>query len=277
MERWNGKVAVVTGASSGIGEAVAKKLVGNGMKVLALARRQERLQKLEKECSAGPGTLKGLQCDVTKEDEVKEAFKWVDENWGPVQVIINNAAVLLQTPLTNLDLSTVSQSLNTNVLGTVTSLKYGLESMQKHSINGHVIIINSVAGHMVVPMPGISTYCASKHAVKVITESLRNELSFANSKIRVTSISPGLVDTEMVGQFREHMVSDTPILRAGDIADCVAFALSAPQHVTISELVVQPTGESTTKAVAVIMKNISEMVVQPNGESMIKSIAEHLK
>uniref|UniRef100_A0A0V0GAH4 Putative dehydrogenase n=1 Tax=Triatoma dimidiata TaxID=72491 RepID=A0A0V0GAH4_TRIDM len=256
MDRWNGKVAVVTGASSGIGEAVAKKLVGNGMKVLALARRQERLQKLEKECSASSGVLKGLKCDVTKEDDVKEAFKWVDENWGPVHVIVNNAAILLQSAFTNLDLSVVSQSLNTNVLGTVISLKYGLESLQKHCINGHIFIINSVAGHMVVPMPGISSYCASKNAVKVFTESLRNELSFANSKIRVTSISPGLVETEMVDQFKEHIVSDTPILRASDIADCIVFALSAPQHVTISELVVQPTGESTTKAVAMIMKNI---------------------
>uniref|UniRef100_A0A0P4VSQ6 Putative dehydrogenase n=1 Tax=Rhodnius neglectus TaxID=72488 RepID=A0A0P4VSQ6_9HEMI len=255
MEHWNGKVAVITGVSSGIGESLAKKLAGYGMKVAGLARRLERLQKLEKECSSGPGLLKGIQCDVTKEDEMKAAFKWVEENWGPIHVIINNAAVLIQSAFTNIDLSVVKKTLDTNVLGTVAGVKHGLESMRKHNINGHVIIINSAAGHEVVPMPGISAYCASKHAVRVLTQSLKNELSFLNSKIRVTSISPGLVDTEMAEQFKEHIVSDTPILKPSDVVDSIIFALSAPQHVTISELVIQPTGESIARAVAEFVKH----------------------
>ncbi|KAK9507195.1 hypothetical protein O3M35_007103 [Rhynocoris fuscipes] len=262
MERWNGKVAVVTGASSGIGEALVKKLLHSGIKVAALARRVDRLQKLEGECKANKsckGSLKGLKCDVTKEEEVKSAFDWIEENWGAVHILVNNAAVLHQNLLTSIDVSQVSQTMNINVVGTLIVLKYGMQSMQKHNIeHGHVFFVNSIAGHEIVPMPGMSAYCASKHALKVFSSSLINEFSFMKKKIRITSIHPGLVETEMSSQFKEHIKDDTPILKACDIADAIIFALSAPPHVNISELTIQPVGESMAATTASLMHSMNE-------------------
>ncbi|KAK9501303.1 hypothetical protein O3M35_012041 [Rhynocoris fuscipes] len=242
MERWAGKVAVVTGASSGIGNAVALDLAKHGMKVAALARRKERLEELEKEGKTKEGSIKGIVCDVSKKDDVKAAISWIEKNWGGINVLVNNAGVAGRAQLTGSEsedqLSTI---LGTNVIGLSNCVREVSAVMKKHNVQqGCIININSVVGHFIPPSVGVGPYAASKHAVTVLTESLRTELATQKSPIRVTSLSPGLVSTEMTAQMKQY---NLPSLEPSDISNCIICVLSLPDNVNISELTVEPRGE----------------------------------
>ncbi|KAK9506997.1 hypothetical protein O3M35_008834 [Rhynocoris fuscipes] len=238
MERWAGKVAVVTGASSGIGRAIAKDLVKHGMKVAALARRKDRLEELEKEINK-KDQIKGLICDVSKKDEVKAAINWVETNWGEINVLINNAGKAAMAPVAGGTGEELSSALETNVIGLSTCFREVCAVMKKRNVQqASIIVINSILGHTLAL--GAGPYVASKHAVTVLTETLRNELILEKSPIRVTSLSPGLVDTEMTTQWMQH---NLPHLEASDISNCVMFVLGLPDNVNIAEMTVLPRGE----------------------------------
>ncbi|KAK9507198.1 hypothetical protein O3M35_007106 [Rhynocoris fuscipes] len=250
MERWAGRVAVVTGASSGIGEHLAKELTKHGMKVAALARRIEKLQKLEQECQSLKGLLKVYKCDVSVEEEIASIVKQVVADLGPISVLINNAGVMFPVMLTDTKASG-RQMFETNVIGTVCMTQHTVEVMRKHNINdGHIININSIAGHGTFPAPGMSNYCASKNALTVVTESLKNELSMMKLNIRVTSISPGFVKTEMSDKYAEGRDKDFPKLYPEDITECIVFILALKSHINISEMTIQPTTESIMSLVS---------------------------
>ncbi|XP_073979269.1 farnesol dehydrogenase-like [Rhodnius prolixus] len=251
MERWAGRVAVVTGASSGIGEALAKELTRLGMKVAALARRSDRLQKLADECQSFKGLINVYKCDMSDENEVVSTLKKIYGDLGPISVLINNAATMIPINLTDSSKGSPRKIYETNVIGPVTLTQHTLEIMKKHNIDdGHIININSIVGHCVFPMTGIANYSASKHAIRVLTECLKNELASLKLKTRVTSISPGHVKTEMSDRFFEGKVpvklskEPVPVLSCSDIVKCVVFALSVNPNVNISELTVQPVGET---------------------------------
>ncbi|XP_023714657.1 farnesol dehydrogenase [Cryptotermes secundus] len=249
MERWSGRVAVVTGASAGIGEAIAEELVKKGLKVVGLARRVEKVQALEKSLKSEKGKLYAIKCDVSKEPEVTEAFKWIKHNLGGVDILINNAGVASFNSLSDGPVENWRKIFDLNVLGLSVCTKEALQSMKERGVDdGHIIHINSVAGHKDPTFVGIQMYCASKHAVTALTEGLRRELVQQKSKIRVTSLSPGAVETEILeaSEFSEDSLKgfkDIPFLKSKDIADSVIYVLGTPPHVQIHELTIEPVGE----------------------------------
>jgi len=240
MDRWKGLVALVTGASAGIGRVIAQDLVRNGLRVVALARRADKLKELEEDTKK-IGELKGIQCDITSEEDVMKAFNWVEKNWGPIHILVNNAALLGMQPLADFEFSQMKGMFDTNVVGLSLCSREALRCMKRHNINdGHIVNINSYVGHLIFGVEGMAPYCASKNAVTVLSESLRRELGRAKSKTKVTSISPGLTETEMT---KGHFPEDAPKLYAQDVSNSVIFAISTPPHVNIVELTVMGVGD----------------------------------
>ncbi|XP_060525370.1 farnesol dehydrogenase-like [Cylas formicarius] len=246
LNRWVDKVAVVTGASSGIGAAIAEELVKAGVVVAGLARRKERLEKLTKKLSGEKGKLVAIQADITKEEDIKAAFAYVLKNLGPVSILVNNAGLSKYTSLTDGDTQLWKTILDTNVLGLSIATREGIKQMKENKIDGHVIHLNSAFGHYVPSTPGLNVYPASKYAVTALAETLRHEINSQNLKIKVTSISPGYVATEFVavctGKTAQEIGVTTPGLQAKDVADAVVYALSTHPHVNVSELTVREVG-----------------------------------
>lgn len=191
MHRWSGSVAVVTGASSGIGSAVALDLVSNGLIVVGLARRVERIEALQQHIPAdAPGTLHAFKCDVAKEEDVVAAFEWVREQFGGVDILINNAGVSGVTKLVAPgNTEQLRGMLETNVLGTAICTREAFQSMKQRQVAGHVVLVNSVVGHripIVPPLGSLNMYAPSKWAVTGMTEVLRQEFINEGTKIKVT-------------------------------------------------------------------------------------------
>ncbi|XP_059485515.1 farnesol dehydrogenase-like [Neocloeon triangulifer] len=252
MERWVGRVAVVTGASAGIGAAIAKLLTQHGMKVVGVARRVERVQALSDELAKenAKGTLHAIQGDVSKEEEIQRIVKWTADELGGIDVLVNNAGCGAFAKLSEISASDIAKILNLNVVGLTLLTRDVVQNMKSRGVNdGHIFHINSVVGHEIINYPTIEMYTASKHAVTVLTEGLRRELRDMGTKIRVTSISPGSVKTEialaggMAAEDVEKMYNENPYLEPVDIANALLFALSAPAHVQVHEMIIHPTGE----------------------------------
>ncbi|XP_018572839.1 farnesol dehydrogenase-like [Anoplophora glabripennis] len=242
MDRWIGKVAVVTGASSGIGAATTEALVEKGLKVVGLARRLDRMEALAKKLSGKKGKLYPVKTDVSKEEDILNAFKWVKENLGPVHILVNNAGILGQTNLTDGDTEIWKNVFNINVLGLCIATREAVRDMRANKVDGHIIHINSIAGHQVPNFPGIGVYPASKYAVRALAETLRLELLNMKSKIKITNLSPGPVDTEIIPDNMKQLIQKNEeklMIEADNIADAVVYALSTPPHVQVQELTVR--------------------------------------
>ena len=196
MNRWIGKVAVVTGASAGIGAAITIDLVNSGLIVVGLARRIERVEELKNKISAtATGKLHAFKCDVANEEDVKTAFAWIIKNVGGVDILINNAGVFKSTTLLGPDNSIpIREVIDTNVMGIVWCTREAFQSIKQRDVDGHIVIINSMSGHRIPSTGGtissFNIYPASKHAVTAITEVLRQELQTAGTK--KTKITVGL-------------------------------------------------------------------------------------
>ncbi|XP_017853060.1 farnesol dehydrogenase [Drosophila busckii] len=248
MNRWLNRVAVVTGASSGIGAACCKDLVAKGMIVVGLARREQRLQELKAALPAEQAKRFHFhKCDVSVEQEVVDAFAWVDATLGGADVLINNAGVLRQTYIVDAGNSADLRAMvETNVLGVSWCTREAFQSLQRRQINdGHVIIINSIVGHKIPVLPGqsLNMYPPSKHAVTALTEVLRQEFNSKGTKTKITSISPGAVDTEIFSDAAKQQIADMPMLRSEDIADAITYCIQTPPNVQIHELTIKPVGE----------------------------------
>ncbi|KFB50611.1 AGAP005645-PA-like protein [Anopheles sinensis] len=243
MDRWVGKVAVVTGSSSGIGAAIAKDLAKAGMITVGLARRVERIEALKKELSADAAArLHAIKCDVSSEADIDATFKQIEEKFGGVDVLVNNAGIVRSNNLLDqgnlVDLRAV---LDTNVTGLVLCSQWAYKSMVARSVDGHIVHINSIAGHGVPNFPKLSIYPASKHAVTAITETMRQELRAAGTKIKVTSISPGAVKTEILEPLEG--TAEMPMLQSEDISQAVLYAIGTPPRVQVHEIIIKPVGE----------------------------------
>ncbi|XP_058838956.1 farnesol dehydrogenase-like [Topomyia yanbarensis] len=243
MDRWVGKVAVVTGASAGIGAVIAEELAKAGMITIGLARRVERVEALKAHLPVESSIrLHALNCDVSKKEDIREAFQQIREQFGGIDVLINNAGIVKQTALfAEDDGQALKEILDTNVLGLTLCSREAFKSMKQRSVAGHIVHINSIAGHKVLPFPHMNMYAASKYAVTAITETMRNELREMHSKVKVTSISPGVVKTEIVAGLEDH--KDFPKLECEDIANAVLYVLGTPERVQIHELIIKPVGE----------------------------------
>ncbi|GAB0092768.1 farnesol dehydrogenase-like [Sergentomyia squamirostris] len=247
MDQWKNRTAVVTGASSGIGAAITKDLVKAGMIVIGLARRVERVEDLKKDLPPNlQGNLHAVKCDVSKEEEIVKAFTSIDQKFNGIDVLINNAGTFRSTNLIKADNSTaIREVIDTNVMGLVFSTREAYKSMAKHGRNSHVVHINSIAGHGVpfhVEMPSSNIYSPSKHAVTAITEIHRQEFIRSKHHIKVTSISPGLVNTEIIPDGVLEMLGT--YLESEDISQSVLHVLGTPPHVQIHELTIKPFGEA---------------------------------
>uniref|UniRef100_A0A182NY21 Dehydrogenase n=1 Tax=Anopheles dirus TaxID=7168 RepID=A0A182NY21_9DIPT len=244
MERWVEKVAVVTGASSGIGAATAKALAQAGMITVGLARRVEQIEALKNEL--GPdaaGRLYAIRCDVTQEAEIVAAFSQIEKQFGGVDMQINCAGIsrnawrLLQAHNAQ-DLLDV---VNTNLLGEAFCCREAFLSMQKRSVDGHIVNLNSTVGHSIPPVRWHNIYPATMYGITALTETIRNEMRFAGSRIKITSISPGLTRTPMV---RDSETYPGPILEPEDVANAILYAVGTPPRVQVHELTIKPVGES---------------------------------
>lgn len=192
MDRWIGKTAVVTGASSGIGAAIAIDLVKAGVNVVGLARRQERVEALKESIpSTATGKLYAIKCDLTKEDEIKSAFVWINGNLGGVDILVNNAGIIKTMNLLDADNSDkLRETIDTNILAVVFCTREAFHSMKSRNVDGHIVHINSGAGHKIPYFvglyPSFNIYPSTKYAVTAMTEVMRQELQQFNTKIKVT-------------------------------------------------------------------------------------------
>jgi NADP+-dependent farnesol dehydrogenase len=248
MDRWRGKVAIVTGASAGIGAAIAEQLVEEGLQVVGLARRVERVEEIAKKLQGKKGKLHAVKADISKEEDILKAFKWTSDNLGPVHILVNNAGIIQETNLIGGDTEKWKSIFDTNVMGLCIATREAVKIMQAKKIDGHIIHINSVLGHRVLPSPGGNVYPASKFAVTALTETLKHELRHLGLKIKITSVSPGIVETE----FGRNAITDPkrieemkkhPKLTSENVANAVLYVLSTPPDVQIPELTIQPMGE----------------------------------
>jgi 17beta-estradiol 17-dehydrogenase / 3beta-hydroxysteroid 3-dehydrogenase len=244
MSRFKERTALVTGASSGIGRAVAEMLAAQGMNLAICARRKGRLDALAEEL--GSASVLPLVCDVRDETAIARTFAALRERFGGVDVMINNAGLGHHAPLVSGSTEAWREMLEVNVLALCIFTREAIADMRRRGVDdGHVIHISSMAAHRVPPESGV--YAASKHAVRALTEALRQELRQAESLIRVTSISPGFVETEFAAHY--HRSEETAArtyrrhkcLDARDIASAVGFVLGQPRHVQVHDVLLRPT------------------------------------
>lgn len=242
----HGRVALVTGASSGIGEATAIALAKAGAKVAIAARRQDRLDELAAEITAAGGEAFVIVADFTDEKAAQKAVHDTEQKFGRLDFLINNAGVMYLEPVAEADLSRWRHMLDLNVMGLIATSQAALAGMKARK-DGHIVNISSTAGRIANPNGG--GYSATKFAVVAFSESLRKEV--VKDKIRVTVIEPGIVATEL----REHvahkatqtMINDLANsmrqLQSVDVANAVLYAVSQPDHVCINEILLRPTDQ----------------------------------
>jgi len=238
-----GTVIVITGASSGLGEAAARRLSARGASVVLGARRVDRLTSLANELTTAGGKALALETDVTHRDQVQRLVDAAVRAYGRIDVMINNAGLMPQSLLERLKIDEWDRMIDVNIKGVLYGIAAALPYMQQQK-SGHFINVSSVAGHKV--RPGGTVYSATKHAVRVISEGLRQEVKPYN--IRTTVISPGAVDTELPNTITDPVVAenmrkfyDDVAIPPESFADAVVFAMSQPPDVDINEILYRPT------------------------------------
>ncbi len=239
-----GKVVVITGASSGLGEATARMLSKLGATVVLGARRIDRLQVLVDEMVWEGRQALAVQTDVTQADQVQHLVDTAVSTYGRIDVLLNNAGLMPSSPLERLKVEDWDRMIDVNIKGVLYGIAAALPHMQRQK-SGHVINVSSVAGHKV--RAGGAVYAATKHAVRVISEGLRQEVKPYN--IRTTILSPGAVATELVDSLTEPDIAAgirsfyEIAIPAEAFARTVVFAMSQPDDVDINEILFRPTAQ----------------------------------
>jgi NADP-dependent 3-hydroxy acid dehydrogenase YdfG len=238
------KIIVITGASSGLGEAAARHLAAKGARVVLGARRAERISALADEFG-GDGRALAVETDVTNRDQVIRLVDAAVDRFGRVDVMINNAGLMQQSPLELLKVDEWDSMIDVNIKGVLYGIAAVLPHMKRQK-SGHVINVSSVAGHKVTPAGTV--YCATKHAVRAISEGLRVEGKPYN--LRTTIISPGAVATELPSHITDPDSAaaiqgfyESIAIPADSFARAVAFAIEQPEDVDINEILFRPTGQ----------------------------------
>ncbi len=238
------KVAIITGASSGIGKATALALSKAGAKIAIGARRTDKLEELENEIKQNGGEVISQKLDVTKKSECDSFADAALQKWGSIDILINNAGLMPLSFLKNLKVDEWDQMIDVNIKG-VLYCTAAVVSHMKEKKSGHIVNISSVAGRIVFPAG--SVYCATKHAVAAFSEGIRQELS-VRSNIRVTCIEPGVVATELTNTITDESLQGfvenakkMETLKAEDIANAILYAVESPNHVNVNEILIRPT------------------------------------
>ena len=247
--RLEGKVALVTGASSGIGEAVARALASEGAAVGLGARRMDRLRALADDIRASDGSALPCSVDVTVRDDVDRFAGEVLEAFGRIDILVNNAGVMPLSPVAEVRVEEWERMVDVNVKGVLYGIAAVLPTMLRQGA-GHVVNIGSVAGRR--PFPGGSVYSATKFAVRSLTAGMQLELS-ASKGIRVTDVQPGGVETELMDHIDDEQTrqrfeaawAGKERLLAEDVAAAVVYAVTAPARVNVNEILIRPTDQTT--------------------------------
>ena len=238
------KVAIITGASSGIGRATTLALSKAGAKVAIGARRTDRLKELETEIKQNGGEVISQKLDVTIKSECDSFADAALQKWGSIDILINNAGLMPLSFVKNLKIDEWDQMIDVNIKGVLYCTAAVISHMREKK-SGHIVNISSVAGRIVFPAG--SVYCATKHAVAAFSEGIRQELS-VRSNIRVTCIEPGVVATELTNTITDESLlgfvenaKKMEALKAEDIANAILYAVESPNHVNVNEILIRPT------------------------------------
>jgi NADP-dependent 3-hydroxy acid dehydrogenase YdfG len=245
----DGTVALITGASSGIGEATARALAAQGAKVAVAARRLERLERLASEIGGEGHTALAIQSDITEQEQAIAAVDRTVDELGRLDIVVNNAGQMLLGPIEEAPTEEWDRMIDLNLKGLINTTHAALPHLlaaAEDSPRGcaDVVNISSVAGR--IARSGSGVYNLTKHGVGAFSESFRQE--FASRKVRSTIIEPGAVETELTDHLRDGVreqvrsrFTDIKTLEATDVADAIAFAVSRPWHVSLNEILIRPT------------------------------------
>lgn len=243
----SGRVAIVTGASAGIGAATARTLALAGASVVLTARRLDRLEALTVEIEEAGGRALPLRADVVSLSDTREVVRRTLDEFGRIDVLVNNAGIMPVAPLADVRIEEWTSMIDVNIKGVLHFVSAVLPHMiEQHS--GHIVNVGSVAGRR--PFPGGSVYAATKFAVRALSWGLHLELGSAHG-IRVTDIQPGFVSTELLDGDPETAAAWSEAwkgrrtLQPEDVARAIEFAVTSPDHVSVSEILVRPTDQPT--------------------------------
>ncbi|XP_060646045.1 farnesol dehydrogenase [Drosophila nasuta] len=237
--QWRNKVAVITGASVGIGASTAVALANAGMVVIGLARRQELVEALNSQVT-GEGKIIGRKCDLSNDEQLISSFNWIQEKFHCIHVVICNAGILKANFLSESPTKDIKELFDVNVVATASCLRETLKHMAKIRVPCHIVVINSVLGHRIpeVPVPLFSVYPATKHAITALCQTIRQEIHFLKLNIKLTSICPGMVDTDFLNVYSQA-VDELPKLQPLDVAKAVLYALDTPDGVQVEDIILQ--------------------------------------
>lgn len=243
MSEIENKVVVITGASSGLGEATARRLAKNGAKLMLAARREDRLQELVAKIDKEGGTAKYQVTDVTDKSQVETLAKTAKDAYGRIDVLVNNAGLMPLSPLAANKVDEWEKMIDVNIKGVLYGISAVMPTMLEQK-SGHIINLSSVAGHKV--FAGGTVYCATKFAVKAISEGIRLE---SDGNIRSTNISPGAVATELTDTISHEETAQMTKQHYGNaidadaIARAITFAIAEPGDVDVNEIIIRPTNQ----------------------------------
>ncbi|EJJ28669.1 SDR family oxidoreductase [Rhizobium sp. CF142] len=243
-----GKTALITGASSGIGAATALKLAANGAKVGLAARRSERLEELVSQIARAGGQAIALEMDVVDAASVEAGVAKLAQAFGSIDILFNNAGLMPLSDIEALKTEEWHRMVDVNIKGVLNTTAAVLPHMIGQK-SGHIVNTSSIAGRKV--FAGLTVYCATKHAITALSDGMRIELGKKHN-IRVTCVQPGAVETELYDQISdpaarqqmEELKTQMEFLKAEDIAETVLFALQSPRHMDIAEVFVMPTQQA---------------------------------
>jgi NADP-dependent 3-hydroxy acid dehydrogenase YdfG len=245
----DGKVAAITGASSGIGEATAVALANEGAAVALGARRKDRLESLADAISSDGGRAMAIEADIADEEQARAFVRGAADELGRLDILVNNAGLMLLGPVEGVESDQWRRMVDVNVLGLLYCTQEAMPLI-RDSGGGHIVNVSSVAGRHA--RFGAAVYNLTKFGVTGFSEALRQEA--LNSNIRVTAVEPGFVDTELQGHNEHPMVVEATekmreqigkVLEAEDIARAILYAVSQPEHVNVNEVLIRPTGQRT--------------------------------
>ena len=235
------KVVIITGASSGLGEATARQLAHKGAKLMLAARREDRLKELVSDIEKEGGTAKYQVTDVTDRSSVEALAKATKQAYDRIDVLVNNAGLMPLSPLAATKVDEWEQMVDVNIKGVLYGVAAVMPTMLQQE-SGHIINLSSVAGHKV--FSGGTVYCATKFAVKAISEGIRLE---SDGKIRSTNISPGAVATELTNTISHEETAKNVdqlygvAIDADAIARAITYAIEQPEDVDVNEMIIRPT------------------------------------
>lgn len=247
MAKLDGKVAVITGASSGIGKATAEALAAEGAAVVVAARREDRLNDLVGRIEGEGGRVLPVACDVTDEEQAHALIQRAKDELGSVDILVNNAGVMQLSKIEKGLSDEWRTMFDVNVMGLLYVTDAAVQAMKEQG-SGYVVNISSVAGRKT--RPGVGVYSGTKFAVNAISEALRQELIEDN--VRVTMIEPGAVETELPNHITDEEAKEgidalyqlDDILQVEDIANAIVYCVTQPARVSINELLIRPTQQA---------------------------------